>query len=266
MKTFKNLALFLLVAITISCSSPKLGKDRLDLEKFDLNFDVDAFYADEIKKGKENMKELEKLEQKREKEGFSEKARKELVKKAWKLLNFKSIRKDTIFNAQFYEDERSPIAYRYDMWGWNSADSLANYHKMHFHKINMATSLKGDFMALVAQSQGEGTDDFEALLRYLEQKHGKPTVKEDRIFNGFFTYHWELDDRLLAIFSRYDNKENTLKLGVEITENGVKADTAKQPAHITRLFILKNQYKQDSILTHFIRGEWSDFNDLLDGR
>ncbi|WGU68671.1 hypothetical protein QIU19_01435 [Capnocytophaga canimorsus] len=39
------------------------------------------FYADEIKKGKENMKELEKLEEKREKEGFSEKARKELVKK-----------------------------------------------------------------------------------------------------------------------------------------------------------------------------------------
>ena len=67
MKTFKNLALFFLVAITMSCSSPKLGKDRLDLEKFDLNFDVDAFYTDEIKKGKENMKELEKLEQKKRK-------------------------------------------------------------------------------------------------------------------------------------------------------------------------------------------------------
>ncbi|WGU70217.1 hypothetical protein QIU18_12140 [Capnocytophaga canimorsus] len=82
MKTIKNVILFFIVALMMySCSSPKLGKDRLDLEKFDLNFDVDAFYADEIKKGKENMKELEKLEEKREKEGFSEKARKELVKK-----------------------------------------------------------------------------------------------------------------------------------------------------------------------------------------
>ncbi|WGU68672.1 hypothetical protein QIU19_01440 [Capnocytophaga canimorsus] len=44
MKTIKNVILFFIVALMMySCSSPKLGKDRLDLEKFDLNFDVDAF-------------------------------------------------------------------------------------------------------------------------------------------------------------------------------------------------------------------------------
>ncbi|ATA91695.1 hypothetical protein CGC56_05610 [Capnocytophaga canimorsus] len=266
MKTIKNLALFFLVAITMSCSSPKLGKDRLDLEKFDLNFDVDAFYADEIKKGKRNEKELKKLREKRENEHLSEKERQKMQERFWELLDFKSIQIDTVFEDEILNRKRILLANQYNMWNWSQDDSLAYFQKMHFYKIEMATSFKGDFMALVAESESKGTDDFEALLHYLKQKHGKPTVKEDRIFNGFFTYHWELDDRLLAIFSRCDNKENTLKLGVEITENGVKADTAKQPAHITRLFILKNQYKQDSILTHFIRGEWSDFNDLLDGR
>ncbi|CEN50445.1 hypothetical protein [Capnocytophaga canis] len=263
MKTIKNVILFFIVTLTMySCSSPKLGKDRLDLEKFDLNFDVDAFYADEIKKGKENMKELEKLEEKREKEGFSEKARKELVKKAWKLLKFKSIEKDTIFNAQFYEDERSPIGYQYDMWGWNSADSLANYHKMHFHKINMATSLEGDFMALVAQSQGEGTEDFEALLRYLEQKHGKVMVKEKNFFRNFPIYYWELDDRLLAMISKQQKQANLiLKLSKEATENNPTTDTIS--FNTTHLFILNNQYKHDSIISNFRSGDWIDFNAVL---
>ena len=127
----------------------------------------------------------------------------------------------------------------------------------------MATSLQGDFMALVAESESKGTDDFKALLDYLKQKHGKPTVKENSFYNSSFIYHWELDDRLLAIFSRYDNKESTLKLGIEVTEDGVKADTTKQPTHVTRLFILKNQYKQDSILRRFTRGDWISFNDIL---
>ncbi|MFJ1321896.1 hypothetical protein ACILDT_02670 [Capnocytophaga canis] len=263
MKAIKSLTLFFIVTLTMySCSSPKLRKNQLDLEKFDLNFDVAAFYADEINKGKENMKELKKLREKRDKEGFSEKEKEALTEKIWELLDFHVIEIDTVFKGEFTK-EKTPIAYQYDMRSWSTSDSLAYFQKMHFCKINMATSLKGDFMALVAESESKGTDDFKALLDYLEQKHGKPTVKENSFYNGSFTYHWELDDRLLAIFSRYDNKENTLKLGIEVTEDGVKADTTKHPTHVTRLFILKNQYKQDSILRRFTRGDWISFNDIL---
>ncbi|ATA77105.1 conserved exported hypothetical protein [Capnocytophaga canimorsus] len=265
MKTIKNSTLFLILALMMySCSSPKLGKNRLDLEKFNLNFDVATFYADEIKKGKENMKELEKLREKRDKEGFSEKEKEALTEKIWELLDFHVIEIDTVLSGKTYKDERNPIAYQYDMRSWSTSDSLAYFQKMHFCKINMVTSLKGDFMALVAESESKGTDDFKALLDYLKQKHGKPTVKENGFYNDSFIYHWELDDRLLAIFSHHDNKESTLKLGIEVTEDGVKADTTKQPTLVTRLFILKNQYKHDSILTHFTRGNWSVFDEILE--
>ncbi|MFJ1473735.1 hypothetical protein ACILE9_05670 [Capnocytophaga cynodegmi] len=264
MKTIKNSTLFLILALMMySCSSPKLGKNQLDLEKFDLNFDVAAFYADEINKGKENMKELEKLREKRDNEGFSEKEKEALTEKIWELLDFHVIEIDTVLSGKTYEDERNPIAYQYDMRSWSTSDSLAYFQKMHFYKINMATSLKDDFMALVAESESKGTNDVKALLDYLEQKHGKPMVKENSFYNGSFTYHWELDDRLLAIFSHHDNKESTLKLGIEVTEDGVKTDTTKQPTLVTRLFILKNQYKHDSIISCFGSGDWISFNDIL---
>ncbi|MFK8274453.1 hypothetical protein ACI76Y_02085 [Capnocytophaga cynodegmi] len=264
MKTIKNSNLFLTLAIMMySCSSPKLGKNPLDLEHFDLNFDVAAFYADEIEKGKKNTKELEKLREKRDNEGFSEEEKKALTEKIWELMDFHGIEIDTVLSRE-YENERNPIAYQYDMRSWSTSDSLAYFQKMHFYKINMATSLKDDFMALVAESESKGTNDVKALLDYLEQKHGKPMVKENSFYNGSFTYHWELDDRLLAIFSRHDSKENVLKLGIKVTEDGVKADTTKQPTHITRLFILKNQYKQDSILRRFTRGNWSVFDEILE--
>ncbi|CEN48359.1 conserved exported hypothetical protein [Capnocytophaga canimorsus] len=134
MKTFKNLALFLLVAITMSCSSPKLGKDCLDLEKFDLNFDVDAFYADEIKKGKRNEKELKKLREKRENEHLSEKERQKMQERFWELLDFKSIQIDTVFEDEILNRKRIPLANQYNMWNWSQDDSLAYFQKMHFYK------------------------------------------------------------------------------------------------------------------------------------
>ncbi|MFK8294676.1 hypothetical protein ACI760_00605 [Capnocytophaga canimorsus] len=262
MKTFKNLALFLLVAITISCSSPKLGKDRLDLEKFDLNFDVDAFYADEIKKGKRNEKELKKLREKRENEHLSEKERQKMQERFWELLDFKSIQIDTVFEDEILNRKRIPLANQYNMWNWSQDDSLAYFQKMHFYKIEMATSFKGDFMALVAQSQGEGTDDFEALLRYLEQKHGKVTVKEKNFFRNFPIYYWELDDRLLAMISKQQKQANLiLKLSKEATENNPTTDTIR--FNTTHLFILNNQYKHDSIISNFRSGDWIDFNAVL---
>ncbi|WP_172917499.1 hypothetical protein [Capnocytophaga canis] len=263
MKAIKSLTLFFIFILMLhSCSSPKLRKNQLDLEKFDLNFDVAAFYTDEIEKAQKNMKESDNLLEKRNKENLSKKEREKLTEKIWELLRFHVIQIDTVFKGKFTK-EKTPMAYRYDMRSWSTRDSLAYFQKMHFCKINMATSLKGDFMALVTESESKGTDDFKALLDYLEQKHGKPTVKENSFYNDSFTYHWELDDRLLAIFSRYDNKESSLKLGIEVTEDGVKADTTKHPTHVTRLFILKNQYKQDSILRRFTRGDWISFNDIL---
>ncbi|MFJ1473725.1 hypothetical protein ACILE9_05620 [Capnocytophaga cynodegmi] len=249
MKTIKNVILFFIVTLTMySCSSPKLGKNQLDLEKFDLNFDVAAFYADEIEKVRKNEEELDRDKRKR---------------KIEELLALRLIDTDTVFKGEFME-EKTPVANQYNMRSYNRNDSLAYFQKMHFYKINMATSLKGDFMALVAKSESKGTDDFEALRHYLEQKHGKPTLKDDKMYRGLITYHWELDDRLLAISFIHDNEENVLKLGIEITEDGVKADTTKQPTHVTHLLILKNQYKQDNIIGDFIRGDWSDFNRILE--
>ncbi|MFK8375789.1 hypothetical protein [Capnocytophaga canimorsus] len=264
MKAIKSLTLFFIFILMLhSCSSPKLGKNRLDLEKFDLNFDVAAFYTDEIEKAQKNMKESDKILEKRNKENLSEKEREKLTEKIWELLRFHVIQIDTVFKGEFTK-EKTPMAYRYDMRSWSTRDSLAYFQKMHFCKINMATSLQGDFMALVAESESKGTDDFKALLDYLEQKHGKPTVKENSFYNDSFTYHWELDDRLLAIFSRYDNKESSLKLGIEVTEDGVKADTTKHPTHVTRLFILKNQYKHDSIIRNINSGDWVAFYRILE--
>ncbi|GIJ96083.1 hypothetical protein CAPN001_06520 [Capnocytophaga stomatis] len=264
MKAIKSLTLFFIVTLTMySCSSPKLRKNQLDLEKFDLNFDVAAFYTDEIEKAQKNMKESDNLLEKRNKENLSKKEREKLTEKIWELLRFHVIQIDTVFKGKFTK-EKTPMAYRYDMRSWSTRDSLAYFQKMHFCKINMATSLKGDFMALVAESESKGTDDFKALLDYLEQKHGKPTVKENSFYNDSFTYHWELDDRLLAIFSRYDNKESSLKLGIEVTENDVKVDTTKHPTHVTRLFILKNQYKHDSIIRNINSGDWVAFYRILE--
>ncbi|MFJ1377146.1 hypothetical protein ACILPE_01295 [Capnocytophaga canimorsus] len=264
MKAIKSLTLFFIFILMLhSCSSPKLGKNRLDLEKFDLNFDVAAFYTDEIEKAEKNMKESDNLLEKRNKGNLSEKEREKLTEKIFELLRFHVIQIDTVFKGEFTK-EKTPMAYRYDMRSWSTRDSLAYFQKMHFCKINMATSLKGDFMALVAESESKGTDDFKALLDYLEQKHGKPTVKENSFYNDSFTYHWELDDRLLAIFSRYDNKESSLKLGIEVTENDVKVDTTKHPTHVTRLFILKNQYKQDSIIRNINSGDWVAFYRILE--
>ncbi|WP_172915420.1 hypothetical protein [Capnocytophaga canimorsus] len=264
MKAVKSLTLFFIFILMLhSCSSPKLGKNRLDLEKFDLNFDVAAFYTDEIEKAEKNMKESDNLLEKRNKGNLSEKEREKLTEKIFELLRFHVIQIDTVFKGEFTK-EKTPMAYRYDMRSWSTRDSLAYFQKMHFCKINMATSLKGDFMALVAESESKGTDDFKALLYYLEQKHGKPTVKENSFYNDSFTYHWELDDRLLAIFSRYDNKESSLKLGIEVTENDVKVDTTKHPTHVTRLFILKNQYKHDSIIRNINSGDWVAFYRILE--
>ncbi|MFJ1327683.1 hypothetical protein [Capnocytophaga canimorsus] len=264
MKAIKSLTLFFIFILMLhSCSSPKLGKNRLDLEKFDLNFDVAAFYTDEIEKAEKNMKESDNLLEKRNKGNLSEKEKEALTEKIFELLRFHVIQIDTVFKGEFTK-EKTPMAYRYDMRSWSTRDSLAYFQKMHFCKINMATSLKGDFMALVAESESKGTDDFKVLLDYLEQKHGKPTVKENSFYNDSFTYHWELDDRLLAIFSRYDNKESSLKLGIEVTENDVKVDTTKQPTHVTRLFILKNQYKHDSIIRNINSGDWVAFYKILE--
>lgn len=265
------LSLMIIAMAILSCTNPKLGEDRLNLEKFDLNFNVGKFYANEIDKEKKYEEQKDVLLEKIHKKDYTEKEFEELDEKLSELNNFKWIKIDTVYNQIYnsatytYENDlKNIIGLQYNMMSWGSEDSLAYYGKMHFKKVDMAKSPKGDFMALVALSESEGADDFKQLLNHIEQNHGKAAVKEYEFFGSYFVYFWELEDRLLAISSKYDDKENTLKLGIEISEDSVKIDTTKQPTINTKLFILNNQYKQDTIIRRFHSGDWLYFMQILD--
>ena len=251
----------------LGCAQPKLEKDPLDLENLSLGFKVDAFYADEIKKADHYHEKVNQLREKIRTGVY--KAEEETLddEKELDLLNdFKLIDVDTIYTKPYGYSETTepPVDVQYNMRSHNPEDRLAYYDKKRFEKINMMQSLDGDFMALVALNESESEDDFKQLLAHIEQKHGKAKVKKDDFFGSYIVYSWELEDRLLVVSSKYDNKENTLKLEIGMTENVVKIDTTKHPTSNTRLFILNNAYKQDSVVKRLTSGDWLYFKGVLD--
>lgn len=266
----KNLILltFIFTFSLQSCGqNTELGKDKLNLEKFNLKFDVAKFYANEIEKEQKYEEQKDLIIEKILEKEHTEKEIKKLDEKLSELNNFKWIKIDTIYNDPYnydYYNRKNPIGIQYNMGSWRNSDNLGYYGKMHFAKIEMTKSFEGDFMALVALNESKGTNDFKQLLSYIEQKHGKAIVKEYDFFGSYFVYFWELKDHLLAISSKYDNKENTLKLDLEVSENNIKVDTTKHPTINTTLFILNNKYKNDSILRNFNSGDWLFFNQILD--
>lgn len=267
-KTFNIIITFTLTSFMFSnCAQPKIRKDQLDLEKLHLDFNVDAFYADEIKKAENYQEKVEELRENIRNDVYkTEKEVEKAENKIFELLDVKWIEIDTLYKDPYNYDKTQdkPIGIQYNMRSWGSNDSLAYYGKVYFKKIDMMQSLDSAFMALVALNESEGEDTFKQLLADIEQKYGKAKVKEFDFFGAYYVYYWELEDRLLAISSKYDDKENTLALGVEVTENDVKIDTAKQPTINTNLFILNNTYKQDSIVKHLTSGDWLYFREILE--
>ncbi len=181
-----------------------------------------------------------------------------------KFNNFKWIKVDTIYEGYFFDNTGDIVGIQYNMRSWTPNDSLAFYDQMYFESINMMIDVKGEFMALTAVNESQSENAFKNLLDYIEQQNGKAKVRSNDFFGSYNVYSWELEDRLLAIASKYDNKKNTLKLEIEIDENnGVKIDTTKNPTINTRLFILNNKFKQDSILKQLTSGDWLYFKRIL---
>lgn len=233
--------IFLSLLSFLFCQSPKLGENKLNLENLDLDINIEKFYSKEIEKAKIFQCQKDKnLNGKKEKE-FS-----------GKLLNFRDFHSISI--DSIYKDE-TLLGIQYNMTTWSSRDSLAYFNKMYFHKIEMMKSPKGDFMALVSSNESSGTKNFEDLLQYLTNKNGNPKIMENNFFGSYFVYSWLEKDRLIAIITKLDNKENTLKLGIEIDKENMKFDTIKKPTNVTKLFIVNKQYI-DSIKGKLHRGDW----------
>jgi hypothetical protein len=252
--------------LMIGCNNPDLGKDKINLEKFNLNFNVEKYYAKEMDKEQQYTKRKEELlQQVRANKGLKQDF--DAMDKELSALNdFHWIEVDTLYNdpGNYIKSKENPIGRKFDMRGWSSKDQLANYQKMDFEKIDMLQDLKGNFIALVALNEYENEENFKQLLKYLEQKHGKASVKKEDFFGPYYIYYWELPDRVLAISSKFDDKKNTLKLGIEVTENEIKVDTTKPTTINTRIFILNNEFKQDTILQNLNSGDWLYFNDILE--
>lgn len=265
----KNLTVITLLFVFIftlqSCGqTSELGKDNLNLEKFDLNFSVAKFYANEIEKEKkfEEQKDLviEKIGEKR----HTEKEIEELDKVLSTFNDFKWIKIDTVRSGDdFYGTTGKPIGIQYNMRSWSPKDSMVHYENMHFEKINMMKNFDDDFIALVATNESKDENDFKQLLSQIEKKKGKAKVLKNEFFGSYYVYFWELKDRLLAISSKYDDKKNTLKLGIEIDDDRIKVDTTKHATINTQLFILSNKFKQDSILKKLNTGDWLYFKEIL---
>ncbi len=260
--------LFLFTFFLKSCGqNSELGKDNLNLEKFDINFSVEKFYSNEIEKEKKYEEQKDVIIEKIQKNKYTEKEIEKFDEMLSELNDFKWIKIDTIYSGEkYYDNIGKPIGIQYNMRSWSPNDSLSYYDKMYFEKINMMKSLDGNFMALVATNESNDENSFKQLLKQIELKNGKARVLEDDFFGSYYVYFWELEDRLLAISSKYDDKNNTLKLGIEIDLDKIKVDTTKHSTTNTKLFILNNKFKQDSILQKLNSDDWLYFKEILDNK
>ncbi len=258
----KNTLFFILTVtfLQLSCKQhEKLGENKLDIEHIAMNFDVPDFYGSEIEKEKRyerlsdsilalDLKKLpvEELD--------------DLAEKEYEYRDFYDIEIYTLFTGNRFEDDLGDsLAIQYNMNSWRPDDTIAYYDKMPFQKINMMTSLDGDFMGLVALNESEDYKNFKQLLGHIESKNGKAKVLEKDFFGAYYLYYWELADRLLAIASVYDDKENVLKIDVQFTEDSLVVDTTKHPSANTYLFVHNNKYIGDSVINKLNRGDWIYF-------
>lgn len=221
----------------ISCQEPKhFGNLKMDIESFDYNFDVEAFYAfngnndgsitaDADASIKKIILELKPIE----------------------ITNYKVApkrRNDTL---------RTIIGKEYALRIWNPSDSVAHYGNYYFAKIDMLQSLNKDLIG-VACTDIEGDEDKAKELRdYIVLKEGKPHEKEVNLVYNCRIYTWQKEDRIIALTVRYNEIVKAPFLSDEMTDLE-RESYAPQTVQV-RLFSINNKYK-DLALNNLYRGDW----------
>ncbi|MBS9767553.1 MAG: hypothetical protein KGV44_08440 [Flavobacteriaceae bacterium] len=259
-----------LVIILLGCSNKPRLHNAIDLKKINLHLDVKGFYQKDIVKNEKIIKEIDILDEKRfgdksnqysqkEKDNFREQQEELLFEKCH------TIKVDTIYKKDFSKEIKDIVGIQYNMSSWSNGEKLAYYNDMYFETIEMIRSANNEFMALVAQNESPNENAFKKLLSQIESENGKAKVKKYDFFGTYYVYFWELEDRLLAISSKYDNKESTLELRVEKDKNNsLKVDATKHPSMRTYIFILSNTFKKKEILGKLSNGGWGYFNEILE--
>lgn len=239
------------VTSLLSCSHPKLGAQTLELENFNLNFQVDQFYTPTIEKAKLYSAQREEILAGKKEKDFGDK-----LVDPW---SFETVAIDSVFDGDIFSAPKRLIGLQYNMKSWTQGDTLARYGQMNFEAINMMRAPEGKFIALVATNENEGEVQVKRLIADIERKNGKPQVSEHEFFGGYKVYCWQLKDRLLAISSKFDDKSNELKLAVDL--DSMKVDTTRYPAIATKLFIISNEFR-DSVGSSLNSGAWVYFDEL----
>ncbi|MDR2272055.1 MAG: hypothetical protein LBF27_14210 [Sphingobacterium sp.] len=249
MKNFNHFAP--IIILSLSCAIPQLGKQLVNLETFDLNFDVDRFYSPEIETAKLYSAQRDEILAGKKEEEFGDK-----LIDPW---SFETIAVDSVFVDDIFAPSKQLVGLQYNMKSHTLGDSLALYGNMHFEGLNMMRSKEGNFMALVATKENENEEAFRTLLARLEKKYGKAKITEKDFFGGYNVYSWQLQDRLIAISSKHNDKSNELKVAIDTDRKTI--DTAKHATIDTKFFLLSNKYRQ-AISGNLKSGAWLYFDKL----
>jgi len=242
--------IFLPIITAVMAFVPSQERNKpLNLENFKLDFNIENFYAPELAKAKLYREQRDAILNGKDEKEFGDK-----LVDPW---SFETIAIDSVFIDDILAPSSQLVGIQYNMKSHTMGDRLASYGNVFFEGLNMMQNKKGEFMALVASNQNEGPAPFKQLLAGIEKKHGKAKVTEEDFFGGYKVYSWQLADRLLAISVKNNDKNNELKLALDL--DSITVDTTKHPSIDTKLFIVTNSAK-DAVSGNLKSGEWLYFD------
>jgi len=233
----KNTLLLLTISIILlsSCSKAQLGKQVLDLETFSMSFNVNGFYQAAIEKARQ--KPPENASTKEQLDDF---------------LNTYFIKVDTVKKDEF--EKNSPVmGVQYNMTSWNEGDTLARFKALPYCKINMMINESKEFMALCATSDQTDSATYQKTIQDMSKKYGQPEKQQEDFFGIHTNLSWKLEDRLIQLVSKTDDRKNTM--AVEIGGKELMKQIKQVPAFKTYLFVIKKQYL-DSLRGALKSGDW----------
>ncbi len=217
--------LLILLLFILACKT----SDELNLEGFDVNFNIQAFYSKDIEKYKNFLAQQKETSNGKTKKDFES----DLVEE------FRTVQVDNVYNSH---DEITGI--QYDMNALPK-ENLAYYKKMHFGEISMIKSVEEDFMALAASTKNESTKNFENLSKHLISKYGKPKAFKAKFFEKYITYYWEAGDKLILATPIARNGKNVLSFKMTITDDKITLAKGDEPPKVKTIFFIVNQkYKE----------------------
>ena len=228
---------FLLIFICFSCVSQNMEKEALELNTVKMNFNVDMYFS----KGK-SFKEYhlaikdEQYSNKRDK-GFEEGTLTYWQKNIYRI------------DSVFFKNTKRIKGIQYNINSYHVNDTIAYFDNISFFKICMMKSVNNEFMALVANRNGD-RKTFIKLVTKAKKLYGEPEIMKNYNFGDNYSYSWGLKDKSLVITSRF-SIEN--KLTYKITKDF--------SYYQTRIYLINNKYK-DSITksNRLTNGEWLYLN------